>query len=158
MEMGWEKVRIGRHRLQEFCNRLRGIPLFAEYHPDVVVGKSVARVQFGPDIRRGVTELDGTGEAVGGVVVMRYGAQTRPTLEGVHQKVDEIRALHLLPPGVPAARAHEELTPLIAPADRYAMHVLLIEHGRKVCASDSECGGTMFGVLSSPERLSGSPN
>lgn len=43
------------------------------------------------------------------------------------------RRLGLLPEGVPAARAHEVLTPRIPPADRYALHVLLIAHGRRVC-------------------------
>ena len=35
--------------------------------------------------------------------------------------------------GVPSARAHEVLTPLIAPKDCYATHVLVIAHGRRVC-------------------------
>jgi endonuclease-3 len=41
--------------------------------------------------------------------------------------------LGLLPDGATPQRAHEVLTPLIAPADRYEMHVLLIAHGRAVC-------------------------
>lgn len=43
------------------------------------------------------------------------------------------RRLGVLAEAVPQARAHEALTPLIAPRDRYAMHVLLIAHGRAVC-------------------------
>jgi endonuclease-3 len=43
------------------------------------------------------------------------------------------RRLGVMPEAVPFARAHEHLTPLIAPRDRYAMHVLLIAHGRAVC-------------------------
>ena len=43
------------------------------------------------------------------------------------------RRLGLLAPGVPFARAHEVLTPRIAPAHRYALHVLLIAHGRATC-------------------------
>jgi endonuclease-3 len=43
------------------------------------------------------------------------------------------RRLGVLAENVPPARAHEVLTPLIAPRDRYAMHVLLIAHGRAVC-------------------------
>ena len=41
--------------------------------------------------------------------------------------------LGVLPPGTSADRAHEVLTPLIRPGDRYAMHVLLIAHGRAIC-------------------------
>jgi len=43
------------------------------------------------------------------------------------------RRLGVLAGNVPQARAHEALMPLIAPRDRYAMHVLLIAHGRAVC-------------------------
>jgi endonuclease-3 len=43
------------------------------------------------------------------------------------------RRLGVLAPGVPFDRAHEALAPLIAPADRYEMHVLLIAHGRTTC-------------------------
>lgn len=41
--------------------------------------------------------------------------------------------LGLLTPRTPQARAHEVLTPMIAPADRYATHILLIAHGRAIC-------------------------
>lgn len=43
------------------------------------------------------------------------------------------RRLGVLPAGVPDARAHEHLGPQIAPRDRYAMHLLLIAHGRRIC-------------------------
>ncbi len=49
--------------------------------------------------------------------------------------------LGVLSERVPFARAHEALTPLIAPADRYEMHVLLIAHGRTICrAQNPKCG------------------
>jgi len=43
------------------------------------------------------------------------------------------RRLGLLPQRVPAAKAHEHLTPLIAPRDRHELHLLLIAHGRATC-------------------------
>jgi len=50
--------------------------------------------------------------------------------------------LGLLPRGVSPGRAHEVLAPLIPPPDRYAMHVLLIEHGRRTCrAQRPRCPG-----------------
>ena len=50
------------------------------------------------------------------------------------------RRLGVLPDGTPEAKAHEALTPLIEPGDRYAMHVLLIAHGRRTCRARSpEC-------------------
>ncbi|MGH7740570.1 MAG: efflux RND transporter permease subunit [Candidatus Eiseniibacteriota bacterium] len=58
----------------------------------------VGSVTFGPDIRRGVTELNGEGEAVGGTVVMRYGENALQVIERVKQKIAEIRPS--FPPGV----------------------------------------------------------
>ncbi len=58
----------------------------------------VGTVSFGPDIRRGVAELDGEGEAVGGTVVMRYGENALHVIERVKQKLAEIRSS--FPPGV----------------------------------------------------------
>ena len=56
---------------------------------------NVASVQLGPEFRRGVLDKDGK-EAVGGVVIIRYGANARETIAAVKQKVGEIQ------PGLPA--------------------------------------------------------
>ena len=58
----------------------------------------VARVEFGPEMRRGVADLDGTGEAVGGIVVMRHGENALNVIRAVKQRIDELRAS--LPRGV----------------------------------------------------------
>jgi len=58
----------------------------------------VAHIQHGPEMRRGIGELDGQGEAVGGVVVMRSGMNARQTIEAVRHKLDELKAG--LPEGV----------------------------------------------------------
>ena len=50
----------------------------------------VGTVSFGPDIRRGVSELDGEGEAVGGTVVMRYGENALRVIERVKAKLKEL--------------------------------------------------------------------
>ena len=63
----------------------------------VVVG-DVGTVQFGPDIRRGVAELDGKGETVGAIVMARYGENTHDVIQRVKAKLDELRPS--LPPGV----------------------------------------------------------
>ncbi|HBG47339.1 MAG TPA: CusA/CzcA family heavy metal efflux RND transporter [Deltaproteobacteria bacterium] len=60
--------------------------------------RDVARVEIGPDERRGLAELDGEGEAVGGIVVMRFGENALTVINGVKAKLDEIKAG--LPPGV----------------------------------------------------------
>ncbi|MCX5781082.1 MAG: CusA/CzcA family heavy metal efflux RND transporter [Elusimicrobia bacterium] len=53
--------------------------------------KNVAKVQIGPDIRRGVAELNGTGETVGGIVVMRYKENAMNTIRAVKKKLAEIQ-------------------------------------------------------------------
>ena len=58
----------------------------------------VAIVQLGPEMRRGVTELNGEGEVAGGVIIMRSGKNARATIQAVRDKLAELR--HTLPPGV----------------------------------------------------------
>jgi len=58
--------------------------------------KDVAKVQFGPDIRRGVADLNGEGEVVGGIVVMRYKENALKVIERVKEKLRDIQ----LPEGV----------------------------------------------------------
>jgi Cu(I)/Ag(I) efflux system membrane protein CusA/SilA len=52
----------------------------------------VARIQIGPEIRRGISELDGKGEAVGGVIVMRAGKNALETIEAVKKKIASLQA------------------------------------------------------------------
>lgn len=63
----------------------------------ITVG-DVGVVTLGPDMRRGVAELDGEGEVVGGIVVMRYGENALEVIDAVKQRLDELRAS--LPEGV----------------------------------------------------------
>jgi copper/silver efflux system protein len=53
--------------------------------------EDVANVQLGPELRRGVAELDGKGEVAGGVVVMRYGENALETIAGVRRKIDQLK-------------------------------------------------------------------
>jgi Cu(I)/Ag(I) efflux system membrane protein CusA/SilA len=58
----------------------------------------VAEIRLGPQMRRGIAELDGEGEVVGGIIVMRYGENARKTIEGVKAKLEELKSG--LPEGV----------------------------------------------------------
>ncbi len=58
----------------------------------------LGRVSVGPAIRRGIAELDGRGDAVGGIVVMRFGENALTTIERVKAKLAEVQSG--LPPGV----------------------------------------------------------
>ncbi len=63
-----------------------------------ILVKNVATVTLGPDIRRGVADLDGEGDTVGGIVIMRYGENALNVIKNVKKKLEEIGPS--LPPGV----------------------------------------------------------
>lgn len=60
--------------------------------------KDIATVEIGPQMRRGVTDLNGEGESVGGIVVMRFGENAQATIDGVKAKIDALKSS--LPGGV----------------------------------------------------------
>ena len=60
--------------------------------------EQIAEVRLGPELRRGIAELNGEGEVAGGVVLLRHGANALTTIDGVQKKLDSLRAG--LPPGV----------------------------------------------------------
>lgn len=60
--------------------------------------RDIANVQLGPDLRRGLAELDGKGETVGGIVVMRYGENALEVIKDVKEKIEAIKPS--LPDGV----------------------------------------------------------
>jgi Cu(I)/Ag(I) efflux system membrane protein CusA/SilA len=76
---------------------IEGIPLKVMDGTPVYV-KNIGTVHLGPDLRRGVAELDGKGEVVGGIVVMRYGENALTVIDGIKKKLKEIEPS--LPPGM----------------------------------------------------------
>ena len=77
---------------------LRNIPIHTPNDGPPVLLSSIANVQFGPEIRRGVAELNGEGETVGGIIVMRWGDNALEVIKQVKQKLSELAAG--LPDGV----------------------------------------------------------
>ncbi|MGH7900997.1 MAG: efflux RND transporter permease subunit, partial [Thermodesulfobacteriota bacterium] len=74
------------------------IPVSTNAQGTPVYIRDIANVQLGPDIRRGIAELDGKGETVGGIVVMRYGENALEVIKKVKQKIEDIKPS--LPEGV----------------------------------------------------------
>ncbi len=70
--------------------------------------KNVGRVHLGPDLRRGVAELNGKGETVGGIVVMRYGENALTVINGIKKKIREIQSS--LPEGVKIVPVYDRST------------------------------------------------
>ncbi len=70
---------------------IRQIPLGVNDNGVPILMKDVAEVHVGPQLRRGITELDGEGEVVGGIVVMRFGENAMTTIQGVKDKLEELK-------------------------------------------------------------------
>src|SRR6266436_1588680 len=76
---------------------IENVPLKSQNGTPVYV-KNIGTVHLGPDLRRGVSELNGEGEVVGGIIVMRYGENALKVIDGVKKKLEEIKSS--LPEGV----------------------------------------------------------
>jgi len=74
---------------------LEKIPIMVNQSGTPVLLRDIARVQIGPEMRRGVADLDGQGEVTGGIVVMRYGENALATIKRVKDKLEALR------PGLP---------------------------------------------------------
>ena len=70
---------------------IRDIVLRVDERGNPLLIKDVATVQIGPEIRRGLAELNGEGEAVGGIVIVRSGANAYDVIGRVKEKIDELR-------------------------------------------------------------------
>ena len=77
---------------------LRTIPLGLDMNGTPLLLKDVADIELGPQMRRGIAELNGEGEVVGGIVVMRFGENAQKTIDGVKAKLEKLKAG--LPEGV----------------------------------------------------------
>ena len=89
----------------------------------VLLGQ-VANVSLGPEIRRGVSDLDGRGDTVGGIVVMRHGENARAVIERVRTRLKEIEPS--LPPGVKVVTTYDR-SDLIQRAIDNLKHELVLE-------------------------------
>ncbi len=83
----------------------RQIPLGVDEVGTPILLRDVALVQKGPEMRRGIAELDGEGEVVGGVVVLRYGENAQTTIEAVKEKLRTLQAG--LPDGVELVETYD---------------------------------------------------
>ncbi|WJW74278.1 efflux RND transporter permease subunit [Thiohalobacter sp. IOR34] len=79
-------------------DQLREVPLGMNSHGTPVLLADVAELRLGPQMRRGIAELNGEGEVAGGVVIMRWGENALATIHGVKAKLAELQ--RSLPEGV----------------------------------------------------------
>jgi copper/silver efflux system protein len=84
---------------------LRLIPLKVTKNGTPVLLRDVAKVRLGPELRRGVGELNGEGEAVGGVIIMRFGENALKTIDLVKEKLEVLK--NSLPEGVEVVTTYD---------------------------------------------------
>ena len=111
-EVGGRSVEMAE---KEFILRVKGYVAGVDDLRKIAVGRGpggtpillgeVATVQVGSDMRRGIAELNGEGETVGGVVVVRYGVDTRQVIQAVKARLDQ--AMKSLPEGVTYSVAYD---------------------------------------------------
>ena len=98
LEMGGSEYVIrGRGRFESLAD-IRSVALGVAAGGTPITVGDVANVQIGPEIRRGIADLNGRGEVVTGWVVMRYGENPLAVIEGVKEKMVEVE--RALPAGV----------------------------------------------------------
>jgi Cu(I)/Ag(I) efflux system membrane protein CusA/SilA len=102
----------------------RSIPLAVAKGGVPVLLKDVARVQMGPEMRRGIAELDGEGEVAGGVIVMRSGKNALETIAAVKAKLASLKGG--LPPGVEIVETYDR-SELIGQSVRHLRDKLIEE-------------------------------
>jgi copper/silver efflux system protein len=84
---------------------LKNIPLGVNKQGTPILLKDVAQIRLGPELRRGVAELDGEGEVVGAVVVMRFGENALATINRTREKLKQLA--RSLPEGVEIVETYD---------------------------------------------------
>jgi Cu(I)/Ag(I) efflux system membrane protein CusA/SilA len=99
LEMGETEFMVRGHGYIRSLEDLETIPvgLDAERHVPILL-RQVARVQIGPDARRGVIDMNGEGEVVSGIVLLRFGGNALEVIERVEARLEELK--HGMPEGV----------------------------------------------------------
>ncbi|MEO6895688.1 MAG: efflux RND transporter permease subunit [Caldimonas sp.] len=98
LELGEAEYMVRASGYLQSLDDFRKIPLTTTPAGVSVLLGDVARIQLGPEMRRGIGELDGEGEAVGGVIVMRSGKNALETIAAVKAKIESLQGS--LPKGV----------------------------------------------------------
>ena len=97
LEAGETELMVRTDGYLKSINDFKAIPIKLANNVPILLG-DVATIQLGPEMRRGISELDGEGEVVSGVVILRSGKNARETIAAVHAKLEQLKPS--LPAGV----------------------------------------------------------
>ena len=125
MELGEAEYMISSKGYLKNVEDIENIPVSLNKETGApILLRDIAKVRIGPQMRRGIAELDGEGEVVGGIVVMRYGENALQVIEDTKKKIEEIKAG--LPKGVEIITTYDR-SKLILSAVENLEHKLLEE-------------------------------
>ena len=124
LELGEAEYMVRASGYLKTLDDFAAIPLATSENGTPVMLKDVARIQVGPEMRRGISELGGEGEVTGGIVVMRHGKNALETIAAVKAKIETLKAS--LPPGVELIETYDR-SGLIERSVRHLAEKLLEE-------------------------------
>ncbi|MGD9264813.1 MAG: CusA/CzcA family heavy metal efflux RND transporter, partial [Lysobacterales bacterium] len=124
MEMGEAEYMVRATGYLSSVEDLAEIPLGVNAQGTPIRLAEVADIRLGPQMRRGIAELNGEGEVVGGVIVMRHGENARKTIAAVKDKLTELG--ESLPDGVEIVETYDR-SALISRAVENLQHKLVQE-------------------------------
>ncbi|MCH5633801.1 efflux RND transporter permease subunit [Pseudomonas syringae pv. syringae] len=126
LELGEREYMVRASGYLQSLDDFKSVPLRTSVAGVPILLGQVATIQLGPEMRRGVAELDGEGEVVGGVVILRSGKNAREALQAVKTKIESLKAS--LPPGVELVTTYDR-SQLIDRAISNLSYKLLEEFG-----------------------------
>ena len=105
IEMGEAEYMVRASGYLQGLDDLRQVPLGVNTSGTPIVLSDIAEIRLGPQMRRGIADLDGEGEVVGGIVIMRSGENALQTIDAVKARLDELR--RSLPDGVEVVTTYD---------------------------------------------------
>lgn len=124
VELGEAEYMIRAHGYLETLEDFKAIPISVSETGTPILLSDIARVQLGPELRRGIAELDGEGEVTGGVIVVRSGQNALQVIDAVKLKLEALKKS--LPAGVEVVTTYDR-SQLIKRAVNHLSHKLIEE-------------------------------
>ncbi|MFI4936991.1 MAG: efflux RND transporter permease subunit [Candidatus Berkiellales bacterium] len=124
IEMGEAEYLVQTNGYLQSIEDLKNITLGVTQNGVPILLKEVAQVQLGPQMRRGIAELNGEGEVVGGIIVMRHGQNAMKVLKAVKARLKELQTS--LPKGVEIIETYDRSS-LIQRSVKTLYHKLIEE-------------------------------
>jgi len=123
MELGEAEYMISSKGYLKNVEDIENIPVSLNKETGApILLRDIAKVRIGPQMRRGIADLDGEGEVVGGIVVMRYGENALQVIKDTKAKIEELRSG--LPEGVEIVTTYDRSKLILSAVDNLKIKLL----------------------------------